>query len=306
MFYGLNHTYDLEPRAGVKWFFTPRQSISIAYGKHSMINPITVYLQKSYNSDSTETLTQNKNLDLIHSQHLILGYDWEITEKLRLKAEVYYQFINNAGIDAEADNSFSILNQGANFGVWTPAHLKNTGTGYNCGIELTVEKFLSKGFYYLATGSLYDSRYIGSDGVERNTAFNGSYTFNLLIGKEFLLSRKSDDSKKQHKLAVDFKMTRAGGERYTPLNIEQSVLTQQEVYLDEEAYSRQFPDYWRSDIKIAFKINGKKITQEFALDCTNIFNQKNVLSQKFNRSTGEMDYIYQLSRMIIPQWRITF
>lgn len=306
MFYGLNNTYNLEPRAGIKWLFTPKQSISFAYGRHSMINPITVYLQKSYNSDSTETLIQNKNLDLIHSRHLILGYDWEITERLRLKAEVYYQLIDNAGIDAGADNSFSILNQGANFGVWTPDHLKNTGTGRNYGVELTVEKFLSKGFYYLATGSVYDSRYKGSDGVERNTVFNGSYTFNLLIGKEFLLSRKTEDSKKQHKLAVDFKMTRAGGQRFTPLNLEQSILTQQAVYIDEEAYSGQFPDYWRSDLKIAFKINGRKITQEIALDCTNIFNQKNVLSQTFNRSKGEMDNIYQLSRMIIPQWRITF
>lgn len=29
------------------------------------------------------------------------------------------------------------------------------------GIELTVEKFLSKGYYWLLTGSIYSSRYCG-------------------------------------------------------------------------------------------------------------------------------------------------
>ena len=306
MYYGLNNTYDLEPRAGVKWFFTPDQSISFAYGKHSMINPITVYLQQSYNADSSKILLQNKDLDLIHSQHFVLGYDRIITEKLKFKTEVYYQYINKAGVDADANNSFSILNQGDNFDVITPVHLKSTGTGYNYGVELTIEQSLDKGFYCLATGSLYDSRYKGSDGVERNTAFNGTYTLNLLIGKEFLLNKNRENSENKKKLVIDYKMICAGGERYTPLNIAQSQIEQQEVFIDDEAFTQQLPYYWDNDIKIAYKINGRKITQEFALDCTNIFNRKNVLNPMFNINTGQMGYMYQLSRMIIPEWKIMF
>lgn len=52
-------------------------------------------------------------------------------------------------------------------------HLKNDGTGHNYGMELTVEKFFSNGYYGLFTGSIYQSKYTGSDGVERNTGFNG-------------------------------------------------------------------------------------------------------------------------------------
>ena len=63
--------------------------------------------------------------------------------------------------------------------------LVNSGTGRNYGVELTIEKFFSDGYYGLFTSSLYDSKYTASDGVERNTAFNGKYVLNILFGKEW-------------------------------------------------------------------------------------------------------------------------
>jgi hypothetical protein len=50
-----------------------------------------------------------------------------------------------------------------------------------------LERFLDKGFYYLVTASVYDSRYKGGDDIERNTIFNGNYVANVLGGKEWVL-----------------------------------------------------------------------------------------------------------------------
>jgi hypothetical protein len=61
--------------------------------------------------------------------------------------------------------------------------LINNGTGSNYGVELTIEKFFSKGYYGLITASIYNSNYKGSDGITRNTAFNGRYVYNILAGK---------------------------------------------------------------------------------------------------------------------------
>ena len=82
-----------------------------------------------------------------------------------------------------------MLNTGASFKTDLADSLANNGTGRNYGIELTVEKFFSNGYYGLFTASLYDSKYTASDGVERNTAFNGKYVFNLLFGKEWKVGR---------------------------------------------------------------------------------------------------------------------
>ena len=42
----------------------------------------------------------------------------------------------------------------------------------------------------ITTSSLYDSKYKGSDGISRNTAFNGNYMVNILTGKEWNIGKK--------------------------------------------------------------------------------------------------------------------
>jgi hypothetical protein len=78
---------------------------------------------------------------------------------------------------------FSTANLGADFNSPNVDSLVNNGTGENYGIELTLEKFYSKGYYFLVTASVFESKYTGSDGIYRNTAFNGNYVFNALSGK---------------------------------------------------------------------------------------------------------------------------
>jgi len=62
--------------------------------------------------------------------------------------------------------------------------MHNKGTGENYGIELTIEKFFSKNYFILFTNSLYNSTYQGSNGITRNTDYNGFYTSNVLGGWE--------------------------------------------------------------------------------------------------------------------------
>ena len=118
-----------------------------------------------------------------------------------------------------------MANTGSGFSRFFPDNKSvNSGTGYNYGLELTVEKFFSKGYYGLFTSSLYSSTYVGSDGVERNTAFNGRYVFNLLGGKEWKVGKDNRNA-----LSADLKFTNAGGRAYTPIDLESSIATGREV-----------------------------------------------------------------------------
>lgn len=306
-YFFLNKTQALEPRVGIKWNFKPNQTVSMAYGYHSQMAPVTVYFGEVQLSDGSY-YSPNRNLDMTNSQHLVAGYDWTLSQNLRLKSEVYYQWISNAGVDGNKSNSFSILNQGANFYLWTPDTLSNDGTGYNYGLELTLEKFLTNGLYYLLTTSFYESKYKGSDGVLRNTAFNGNFILNGLIGKEWALGKDPGKKKKNQMLFLaDVKVTYAGGQRYTPIQAEQQGANDWiPHYDDENAYSQQFENYFRTDLRVALKQNKRKISMEFALDIQNLFNVQNIYSQRFNTSTGEVDYTYQMGILIIPQFKIIF
>jgi len=126
----------------------------------------------------------NKNLDFTKSHHLVIGYTVKPLSDWRIKAEAYFQRIYNIPVNTFS-SSYSMLNSGATFKPDLQDSLTNKGTGKNYGIELTIEKFFSKGYYGLFTSSLYNSNYKGSDGIERNTACNGRYVINFLAGKEW-------------------------------------------------------------------------------------------------------------------------
>jgi len=68
----------------------------------------------------------------------------------------------------------------------------------------------------------------------------------------------------------------------------------------------QFKDYFRTDLRLAWRQEKKNLSMEFALDAQNLFNIKNIYSQNFNKKTGEISEIYQLPLLIIPQFKIEF
>jgi hypothetical protein len=184
-----------------------------------------------------------------------------------------------------------MLNTGASFKTDLEDSLTNNGTGKNYGIELTVEKFFSKGYYGLFTSSLYSSKYKGSDGTERNTAFNGKYIFNILGGKEWNVG-----SENRNKLSTDIKCTYAGGRAYTPIDLEASGAIGHEQ-LSTETNSAFYPNYFRLDFKLGYTLNSrtKKLSQSISLDLQNITNNKNVFSQSYDDRSQSISTTYQLS-----------
>ena len=68
----LNDNYSIEPRLGVKWQFSPLQSLSAAYGLHSQMAPLVTYFQQVRLSDGSY-VTPNKDLDFTKSHHFGSG-----------------------------------------------------------------------------------------------------------------------------------------------------------------------------------------------------------------------------------------
>lgn len=307
-FYTFNSTNSIEPRFGVKWFVSPSSALSFGYGLHSQILPALVYNKESLQADGTYKKF-NTGLSMLKSHHFVVGYNLAINDHIRFKSEIYYQSIYKAAVNAHEPDPYSILNQGADFYSFSPDTLKSTGTGQNYGLELTVEQFLNRGMYFLGTVSLFQSLYRGSDDIQRNTAFNSNFIINGLFGKDFQLHKNSTNpklTKVQRFIGFDIKVSYAGGRRHIPINEEESKIRHQPVYYYDRAYEEKFPNYFRTDLKIYFRMNMRKLDTEIAIDIQNVFNSQNIYSQNFNFSTGEIYYTYQLGMMIIPQFVIHF
>jgi hypothetical protein len=232
------------------------------------------------------------------SRHFVLAYDKALGNDIRLKIESYYQDIYNVPVE-QRPTYFSMLNEGADFGISSVDSLVNNGTGKNYGVELTFEKFYSKGYYFLMTGSLFQSKYKGSDGIERNTAFNGNYTANVLAGKEWTL-------RKNNVFAFNFRIVLSGGKRYTPIDFEESQAYGDTRYDERYAYEEKQKDYFRPDIKISYRKNGKRVTQEFSLDIDNVLDIENVWQQVYDPNTNTIKTEYQVGFFPVPMYKITF
>jgi hypothetical protein len=299
----LNGSYSLEPRAAVKWTFRPRQSVNFGYGMHSRSQQPYVYFWLHETSEGNYD-DINKNIGFTKAHHFVLGYDYNFSENFRLKAETYYQYLFDVPVETSSSN-YSMLNN-SSFQYYLYDTLENSGTGRNYGIELTLEKFLSKGYYFLLTTSVFDSKYKGSDGVLRSTAFDSRYIVNFLGGKEFRLNGKDPEAKFKTWLLVDGKVTAAGGIRYTPVDLEQSQEDGYTVYAEDLAFTQKFRDYFRLDVRLAYRIDSKKVSQEVALDIQNVTNHQNPIYMEYDTKTGNEEFVYQLGIFPMMQYRVIF
>ncbi|MDX6188721.1 carboxypeptidase-like regulatory domain-containing protein [Flavobacterium sp. Fl-318] len=283
-YFSINKEFVLEPRTALSYAVNPKNTISFGFGIHHQSVPVPVlFLNEFVDGNPLQT---NKNLDLVESKHYVLGYDVRLAKKWRGKVEVYYQDINKAAVQS-FPSSYSSLTEGADFGYSIDkTSLISKGKGYNQGIEFTVEKFFSEGYYALFTTSFFESKYKGSDGIERNSPFNNGYVVNLLGGKEFRIGRE-----KKNVFSIDTKFTTAGGRYYTPVDLAASNDAGYEIRDDANAFSKQYDPYLRLDIKFGIKFNSKKKKRfhQFYIDFQNVTNHTNIFTKEYNRLTNSIN-----------------
>lgn len=297
---GYNEASAIEPRAAINWNFLPKHTLSVGLGFHSQMQPLPIYFYQEQIEPGIYART-NENLDFTRSRHYVLSYDYRPGSNWRVKAETYYQSIIDAPVE-NVPSSFSVLNAGADFVFPDRGSLVNEGIGRNYGVELTVEKFFSKGFYGLFTTTLYDSEYEGSDKIRRNTAFNNQYIVNFLAGKEWKAGKKLA-------FTLDTKLTTSGGRCYTPVDLAATRANNGREVLDEiNAFSEQFDPYFRWDLKLGFRLNSltRRLSQQFFVDLQNFTGAENIFVRRYNEVTDQVNDVNQIGFFPDIMWRIQF
>ncbi|MDX1909316.1 MAG: TonB-dependent receptor [Bacteroidia bacterium] len=302
LYFGVNDNSfsPIEPRLGLSYTAGRGHKFSLGGGLHSQIQSPYLYFYgpTEINGDPQEN---NRDMGLSKSLHSVLSYDYVFARKIRLKAEIYHQYLYQIPVSVRT-SSFSVLNAGTGFARLFPEALENTGTGRNYGLELTLEKFFSKGYYFLATGSLFDAKYKGSDGVLRNTVYNGRFAFNGLFAKEFKFGQGSAFN-------IGGKLTYVGGRWYGPVDDSLSVIQSEIIYVDETVNTQQFRPYFRADLKTAITWNRPKVSHELAIDFVNLLDTQNILTLTYvpeHPSGNPIQEEYQLGFLPLFYYKIDF
>ncbi|MCC7029875.1 MAG: TonB-dependent receptor [Chitinophagaceae bacterium] len=292
----LNQTNSLEPRASLKWDIHPRHSLAFGYGKHSQLQGWGVYFANRLNA-SGQKILPNRDLNFSKANHYVLSHHFSISKSLLIKTEIYYQYLYHIPVSIYDTSTLSAINTQADF---IRDEMVNQGKGKNYGIEISVEKQLSRNFYYMFSTSLYQSKYTAANGKEYNTKFNGNQIFNLTAGKDFV------SASERRTFGINIKSVYAGGYRTTPIDLEQSVAKETTVYIQDKAYTSQLPAYFRSDIRLSMKWNRKHLTSTLSLDIQNMTNRQNVYDQFYDVDTRAVKTYYQTGLLPILNYKVEF
>lgn len=289
-YFGLNEEFTVEPRAGLRFTVHPQHVVSVGYGMHSHPEELKMYFME-LNGERPNT-----SLRLSKAHHFVLGYDWRISKNWRFKAEGYYQHLYD--IPGEEGTSYSLINYKQDYML--RKKLLNNTVGRNYGVDLTLEKFLSNNYYFLATASFFDAKYKAGDNVWHNTRYNKGYVTNLLFGRERFF--------KNNKRALDYniRLNLTGGERYSPV-LEKESIEQQMIITDEtRAFSMQHDPIFYADFTINYRINHKHSSSQISLQVKNIFAASTVENFNYNFKTNSVQLYTNKFVLPVINYKIEF
>lgn len=279
----LNKETTIEPRVSLKQKFSERFFASFAYGLHSRAEKLDIYFTRklndpmesgdwSNNNQGTDELV-NKDLGFTKSHHFMMTFGYKFSDVWNLKVEPYYQYLFN--IPVEDGKEYSVLNRQE---FYLDKALVNKGKGRNYGVDITLERFINRGWYGMLNGSFFSSRYLGGDNKWRHTLFDRNYIINILGGKEWMLGKSHNNM-----LSVNLKATLQGGDRYTPYDREKTLAHPDfnVKYKSEEAYSLHHSPMLIIHYTISYKMNRKGLTHEFSIKHVNCTGTNNYYGYEY-------------------------
>lgn len=277
-YFALNRAQVIEPRAGISWKLQQGQQLTLGYGQHSQTEPLPVYLLNLQNENGA--YKPNLGLSFSKAHHLVLAYDIRINEFLRFKAEPYIQWLYD--IPTSEDGLYSLQNMELDWFV--NRALLNRGKGRNIGVDLTVERFMNQGFYYLFTATIFDSKYQDMEGSWHNSRFNKRYIANILFGKEWAVGRS-----KQNLLGASLRLNLQGGNWRTPLDEEASLEAQEIIEDESRMFTAQEPNVVHLDLSINYRKNREKWSGVWSLQMINILGAKEFYGYQINIQRGQIE-----------------
>lgn len=277
---------QFQPRFNFTRKVAQNQVFSVALGAYSQVSPLWLI--------STRSIT---------SQKFELGYRIIIAPNWQLNAAAYRQWLGNVPYFTNA--SLSQLNSSEYSSTLDLSNVRYTH-GQNDGVEISLEKTVSDGWFLLNSLSFIDSRYTrsGSNAPEewRSTRWDIGHIMSTTVGKEW---QREKSPGRERTIGLNARTVWSGGLREADIAIQSGQPFNTLNITDPDGYSRQARDYFRLDFRVYWRKNlGERRTSTFSLDLQNVTGQQNLSHRFFNGYTNQLENKYQLGTIPNFTWRL--
>ncbi len=253
----LSERFHLSPRLSFSWVLTKRLTMNGAYGVFYQQMPLFLIKQDPGNAAQPDP----------RARHLVVGLKYLLAKDVQLTLEAYDKRYADHPMSPDYPYWFVIDDvNGDEDRFWDYGALVGEGRAYARGVELTLQKKISKKLYGLLGLTYYRSRYRDLMGFWRNRLFDNRFIFCV-----------SGGYKPSRTWEVNVRWTLAGNKAFTPVDEEMSIMYGFPYVRLENIMAGHLDNYQNFSFRVdkRFSFRGSNII--VFLGALNLFNHQNEL-----------------------------
>jgi hypothetical protein len=281
VYFTYNGSSSVEPRLNIARSWNSN-TVTLAYSLSSQTQQTQNYLS-----------ADNTALSFTKSNQFSLEWRKRLPGDLSVVSSAYYHQLFDAPVYV-SNEMYNMLNQWDDYPFES---MSNTGEGRNYGVEAYVEKNFYGDLYFMISGSYYESQFL-ANGKYYDTRFNGTFTSSFLAGKEWIKPQKA--------FGVHARIIYTGGLRQPPIDTFASSLVGTTIFDYNLGYLTQYPNYFRTDLRISWRKNKPSYTRTLSIDIQNLTAYENVGNVYYDTFLQRVNTRYQVGIIPVLAYRVDF
>lgn len=256
-----NPINQLSPRASVSFQLRKDWVLGANVGRYFQLPPYTIL---GFRGSDNSLVNRNDQLKYIRCDHVVAGISYTPGDQTKISVEGFYK--HYANYPFSINDSVSLANLGADFGVIGNESVSSNSKGKSYGVEVLARQKLYKGFYGILAYTLVRSEFSGKDGVFVPSSWDFRHIVSLTGGKKF-----------KNNWDVGFRWLFSGGAPYTPFDIATSSLinvwniTNRGLPDYNQLNTVRLKPYHQLDIRVDKKWFLKRVNINLYLDIQNLY-----------------------------------
>jgi hypothetical protein len=202
-----NPLQQISPRLSASYKLSSSVSANFNTGIYYQLPAYTVL---GYRDQNGTLVNKENGLNYIRSKHLVSGFEFNLPKNSRITVEGFYKLYDRYPFLLE--DSISLANLGADFGIIGNAPVNSSSKGRSYGAEFLLQQKLYNGFYGLLSYTWVRSEFEDKNGKLVPSSWDSQHLVSLTGGKRF---------DKNWELGVRWLFT--GGAPFTPYNLQATV-----------------------------------------------------------------------------------
>lgn len=272
----MNHKASLSPRFGAVYKLTANTNLVANAG---------IYYQAP-ELNCMVTYPENRELNYIRADEIVLGAEHFIGNNIKIKAEGYLKQYYDYPVSIY--NPFYLfLNNGVALYPNFLDKALSAGRGYFTGIDIEVQKKNNGyGMYWSAAYSFSHSKFLALAGDYQPAEFDVSNQLNVTAGFKFSIG-----------LSLSTHLKYAGGRPYTPYDITLSHYYNKGVFQMDQYNKGRLPEYIRWDLRVEQQFQPFNTELTVYVEVLNILNRENLDGYGWDYLHNRQDSFFHFRRL---------